>query len=181
MDFCGGNMKKFLGVWILSKEKEAKRWIKYPLSFPNRMDKLSAAFGYVSPQSAIHHQGVRGQEIHQNSLCNVRYTKEPLRIRGSLLCLWPPTLRPWPSSPVKACSMWAHQPFWWAQTKNRKCSLFFHWRVSPDDQKMLYLHFFSLFPPLDSILLQNESLLDKLEGSWWIIWSEISLWAVKCD
>lgn len=37
--------------------------------------------GYISPRGAIRHQRVRGRKIHQNSLCSVRYTKEPLRIR----------------------------------------------------------------------------------------------------
>lgn len=37
--------------------------------------------GYISPRNAIRHQRVRGRKIHQNSLCSVRYTKEPLGIR----------------------------------------------------------------------------------------------------
>lgn len=65
--------------------------------------------GYISPQSAIRHQRVRGQEIHQNSLCSLRYTEEPLRIRDSLLCLWLSTLRPIPSSPRPAwCELINH-------------------------------------------------------------------------
>lgn len=65
--------------------------------------------GYISPQSAIRHQRVRGREIHQNSLCSVRYTKEPLRIRDGLLCLWLSTLRPIPSSPGPAwCELINH-------------------------------------------------------------------------
>lgn len=65
--------------------------------------------GYISPQSAIRHQRVRGREIHQNSLCSVRYTKEPLRIRDGLLCLWLSTLRPIPSSPRLAwCELINH-------------------------------------------------------------------------
>lgn len=47
--------------------------------------------------SVIRGSGVGG--IHQNSLCSVRYTKEPLRIRDGLLCLWLSTLGPLPSSP----------------------------------------------------------------------------------
>lgn len=65
--------------------------------------------GYISPRSAIRHQRVRGREIHQNSLCSVRYTKEPLRIRDGLLCLWLSTLRPIPSSPRPAwCELINH-------------------------------------------------------------------------
>lgn len=65
--------------------------------------------GYISPRSAIRHQRVRGREIHQNSLCSVRYTKEPLRIRDGLLCLWLSTLRPIPSSPWPAwCELINH-------------------------------------------------------------------------
>lgn len=53
--------------------------------------------------------GVRGREIHQNSLCRVRYTEEPLRIRDGLLCLWLSTLRPIPSSPRPAwCELINH-------------------------------------------------------------------------
>lgn len=54
--------------------------------------------GYISPLSAIRHRWIRGQEIHQNSLCSTWYTKEPLRISDSELCLWPSTLGPISSS-----------------------------------------------------------------------------------
>lgn len=65
--------------------------------------------GYISLQSVIRHQRVKGREIHQNSLCSVRYTKEPLRIRDGLLCLWPSTLGAIPSSPQPAwCELIIH-------------------------------------------------------------------------
>lgn len=60
-------------------------------------------------RTPIRHQRVRGRKIHQNSLCSVRYTKEPLRISDGLLCLWLSTLRPIPSSPGPAwCELINH-------------------------------------------------------------------------
>lgn len=54
-------------------------------------------------------KGSRGRAIHQNSLCSVRYTKEPLRISNGPLCLWLSTLRPIPSSPGPAwCELINH-------------------------------------------------------------------------
>lgn len=57
-------------------------WLHFPLGAP----------------SIRHGRGQRSAGIHQNSLCSVRYTKEPLRIRGGPLCLRLPTLGPLPSA-----------------------------------------------------------------------------------
>lgn len=73
------------------------------VSFPKQDGRaLRCLRGYISPRSAIRHLRVRGRGIHQNSLCSTRYTKEPLRVSDSVLCLWPSTLRPISSSPRRA-------------------------------------------------------------------------------
>lgn len=75
----------------------------YVISFPKQDGRaLRRLSGYISPRSTIRHLRVRGRGIHQNSLCSTRYTKEPLRISDSVLCLWLSTLRPISSSPRSA-------------------------------------------------------------------------------
>lgn len=85
-------------IYIMAKKRGMMK--QQSISFPKQDSQaIRCLLVTFPPQSAIRHQRVRGQEIHQNSLCSVRYTKEPLRIRDGLLCLWPSTLRPIPSSP----------------------------------------------------------------------------------
>lgn len=92
------------------RKKKLEWWSKSPFHHPNRMARairsLLVTFPLRTP-SVIRGSGVGG--IHQNSLCSVRYTKEPLRIRDGLLCLWLSTLGPLPSSPAPAwCELISH-------------------------------------------------------------------------
>lgn len=108
--------------------------------------------GYISPQSAIRHQKVRGREIHQNSLCSVRYTKEPLRIRDGPLCLWLSTLRPIPSSCSPAwCELINHSNgLTWPASLSR-CTFTHHRMVTTWDHSytLEYCYFSALFLVLD--------------------------------
>ena len=95
--------------YIMAKEKMMKQ---QSISLPKQDGQAIFCLWLHFPsehQSIIRGSGVRGQGIHQNSLCSMRYTKEPLRIRVGLLCLWLSTLRPIPSSPWPAgCELINH-------------------------------------------------------------------------
>lgn len=96
--------------WLREREKnwndEARVHFITQTGWPSR----SAAFWLHFPSER--HPSSVGQGsggIHQNSLCSMRYTKEPLRIRDGLLCLWLSTLGPLPSTPAPAwCELISH-------------------------------------------------------------------------